>query len=301
MEGEEVVYSPGVPAGLFTVFLCATLPLGTRAAPGWGSDQFLIVERPDRLLALNGYQQSLSPQNQLVFRPYVPIRILKDRDVLGDGFTPCMRVEIEGALYFLIRDSNGHLTGDQHAGTRRTVLGTPLRRDTVHALKGGALVLTSPDGGREQALTIGERMIRVFSSRGKTYVQCPGRSPAYGWVTLSPAAEDKQWSRAHGVGVAASVIPGRIRDSVRAALVRTNTRLSSLYRFFNKQTGENRPIPHWQLDVSRVSLLCTLVNASPESDFPQSTRYLLKDLQNYLLGTGFGVFPSSGGIEIRPN
>jgi hypothetical protein len=300
MEGEEVVGSTGVLVGLFTVFLCATLPFETHAAPGRGSDQFLIVERPDRLLALNGYQQNLSPQNQLVFQPFIPIRILKDRDVLGDGFTPCMRVDIEGALYFLIRDSNGQLTGTQHAGMLRTVGGTLLRRDTVSVLGGGALVFTCPDGRREQPLTIGERMIMVFSSEGKTYVKCPGRSPAYGWVTLSPAAENKQWGRAHIVRAAESMIPGHIRDSVRAVLGRTNTLLSSFYRFFNEQDGVNRPTPHWQLEVSRFSLLCTLVDASPERDFPQSTRYLLKDLQNYLLGTGFGVFPSSDGIQIRP-
>jgi hypothetical protein len=300
MEGKEVVGSTGVLAGLCTVFLCATLSFETHAAPEGGGDQFLIVERPDRLLALNGYQQNLSPQNRLVFQSFIPIRILKDRDVLGDGFTPCMRVDIEGALYFLIRDGNGALTGAQHAGMLTTVRGTLLRRDTVNVLKGGAIVLASPDGRREQPLTIGERMIRVFSSEGKTYVKCPGRSPAYGWVTLAPAAEGKQWGRAHRVSTAESMIPGHVRDSVRTALVRTNTLLSSLYRFFNVKGGENRPTPHWQLDVSRVSLLCTLVGASPERDFPQSTRYLLKDLQNYLLGTGFGVFQSSDGIEIRP-
>ena len=292
--------SPGVLAGLLTAILCVTLLSEAHPAPESGSDQFLVVERPDRLLALNSYQQSLSPQDRLVFRPLVAMRILRDRDVLGDGFTSCMRVEIEGALYFLVRDANGHLSGDQHAGMLRTVSGTLLRRDTVHVLEGGVLLLTFPDGHPQQSLKIGERMIRLFVSEGKTYVKCPGRSPAYGWVTLSPAAEDKQWGLTHGVYTPESMIPGRVRDSVQAALVRINTILSSLYRFFNEQAGENRPTPHWQLDVSQVSLLCTLVDASPERDFPQGTRYLIKDLQNYLLGTDFGVFQSSDGIEIRP-
>jgi hypothetical protein len=300
MEGKEVVGGPGVLAGLFATFLCITLPLEAHPAPESGSARFLVVERPDRLLALNGYQQNLSPQDQLLFQPFAPMRILRDRDLLGDGFTPCMRVEIEGALYFLIRDTNGHLAGDQRAGTLRTVSGTQLRRDTVHVLEGGVLLLASPDGQREQSLKIGERLIRLFVSEGKTYVKCPGRSPAYGWVTFSPAAEEKQWGLAHVVYTAESMIPARVRDSVQAALVRTNAILSSLYRFFNEQAGENRPAPHWHLEVSQVSLLCTLVDASPERDFPEGTRYLIKDLQNFLLGTDFGVFQSTDGIEIRP-
>ncbi len=300
MEGKEVVGGPGVLAGVLAAFLCAAQPSEAHPAPEPGSDRFLVVERPDRLLAFNGYQQHLSPQDQLAFQPFVPMRILRDHDVLGDGFTPCMRVEIEGTLCFLVRDDNGHLVGDQHAGTLRTVSGTPLRRDTVRVLEPDVLHLTSADGQHEQPLKPGERLIRLFVSERKTYVKCPGRSPAYGWVTLSPAGEEKQWGRTSILRTAESMIPGRIRDSIQAALVRTNAILSTLYRFFNEQAGENRLAPHWHLETSGVSLLCTLVDASPERDFPESTRYLMKDLQNYLLGTDFEVFQSSDGIEIRP-
>lgn len=300
MEGKEVVGGPGVLAGVLAAFLCATQPSEARPAPGPGSDRFLIVEHPDRLLAFNGYQQHLSPQDQLVFQPYVPMRILRDHDVLGDGFTPCMRVEIEGALYFLARDDKGHLVGDQNAGTLRTVPGTPLRRDTVQVLERDVLLLASPAAQHEQPLKPGERLIRFFVSERKTYVKCPGRSPAYGWVTLSPAGEEKQWGRTGILHTAESMIPGRVRDSIQAALVRTNTILSNLYRFFNDRAGENRPTPHWHLEASGVSLLCTLADASPERNFPESTRYLMKDIQNYLLGTDFEAVQSSDGIEIRP-
>lgn len=300
MEGKEVVGGTGVLAGLLAAFLCAMQPSEAHPAPEPGSDRFLVVDHPDRLLAFNSYQQHLSPQDQLVFQPFVPMRILRDHDVLGDGFTLCMRVDIEGALYFLVLDDNGHLVGDQHAGTLRTLSGTPLRRDTVHVLEPGVLLLTSPDGQQEQPLKLGERLIRLFVSERKTYVKCPGRSPAYGWVTLSPAGEEKQWGRTGSIHTAESMIPGRVRDSIQAALARTNTILSNLYRFFNERAGENRPAPHWRLETSGVSLLCTLVDASPERNFPESTRYLMKDLQNYLLGTDFEIFQSSDAIEIRP-
>ncbi len=300
MEGKEVVRSPGIPAGLLVGLLCAALPSGAHPAFVSQDDHFLIVERPDQLLVLNGYQQHLTSRDRLVFQPFVPMRILKDRDVLGDGFTPCMRVEIDGALYFLVRDANGRLDGGQRAGAVEIVAGSPFQGDTVHALAREGLLLTSPGGRRTAPIAPGERMIRMFTSSGRTYVKCPGRSPAYGWVTFSLAAEGKQWGRSRGAFPPVSTIPARVRDSVQAELARTNEVLSRLFRFFNEQSGENRPTPHWELAVSGGSILCTLADASPERDFPQGTRTLIQSLQNDLLGTEFRVLQSSDGIEIRP-
>lgn len=298
MEGKEVVGSPGVRAWLLAALLSAALTATGRPAPG--NDRFLIVEHPDRLLALNGYQQSLSPRDLLVFRPFTPMRIVKERDILGDGFTPCMRVEIEGALFFLLRDRSGRLSAEDQAGSISTLAGDPLSRDTVHVLASGILTLSSPVWTRDMTLRRGERLIRLFASEGRTYVRCPGRTPEYGWVSLSPASEKKVWSLEHVQLAVESVIPDRVRDSVRAALGRTNAVLDSLFRYFNRREGENRPTPRWQLEESGVSLLCTLTGASTERDFPRSTRSLMTDIQNFLLGTDFGAFESSEGIEIRP-
>jgi hypothetical protein len=298
MEGKEVVGSPGVRAWLLAALLCAALTATGRPAPG--NDRFLIVEHPDRLVALNGYQQSLSPRDLLIFQPFAPMRIVKERDVLGDGFTPCMRVEIDGALFFLLRDRGGRLSAGDQAGSISTLAGNLLTRDTVHVLESGVLMLSSPVWTRDMTLRRGERLIRLFASEGRTYVRCPGRIPAYGWVSLSPATEKKEWSLEHAEVAVESLIPDRLRDSVRTALERTNRVLLNLYRFFNQQGGENRAIPLWQLEESGVSLLCRLTGASTERDFPRSTRYLMMDIQNYLLGTDFAAFELSDGIEIRP-
>lgn len=300
MEGKEVVRTPGVTAGLLSVFLCCTIPSETRSAAARGGDQFLIVERPDRLVALNGYQQSLTSRDTLALQPFVPMRILKDRDLLGDGFTPCMKVEIAGRLYYLIREKSGRLSGGDRAGRLQRVSGTPLGGDTVRVLKGGVLRLTSPDGGRARILRRDERMIRMFESQGKTYVECSGRSPAFGWVTLSPGAVGKERGRLRPDSGDRSMFPGGVRDSVQAVLARTNEILASLFRFFNRRGGEDRPAPHWQLGASRGGFLCTLEGASPARDFPEGAQWLSKDLENALLGTAFEVVPSPDGIAIRP-
>jgi hypothetical protein len=299
MEGKEIVRRPGALAEWLAALLFTGLSTTADARPGAGSDQFLVVEHPERLLVLNGYQQNLSPQDLLVLQSYAPMRILKERDLLGDGFTPCTRVEIAGAQYFLIRDTDGRLSGEARAGILRTFSGSTLRRDTVHVLESAVLEFLSLSGGEGKLLRAGERLVRIFSSGDRICVQCPGRSPAYGWVTLTPAAEDRQWSLTHAAEATESMVPGGLRDSVQAALTRTNAVLASLYRFFNERIGENRQSPHWQFEVSQLSIVCTLLGASPGRDFPESTRYLMNDLQNYVLGTNFGVFQVAGGIEIR--
>lgn len=261
--------------------------------------EFLIVEHPDRLLILNRYQQALVPQDAAVTQPFAPMRILKLRDMLGDGFTPCARVEVDGGEFFLIREGDGRLVGEARAGLIRSCSGELLPRDTVHVLEGGTLQIAPPEGEGGRFLGAGERIIRFFSSGTRTYVKCPGHSPAYGWVTLLPRMEEKQWGMTRPAASAASLIPPSITDSVQAALTRTNVLLANLFRFFNARRGQDKRAPQWRLDVAQSSLVCTLLNGSPERDFPESTGYLVKDLQNFVLGTDFGVFRSPGAIEIR--
>jgi len=296
MERKEIGGRSNILIGLLSLLLFVAPARGGAGTMG----EFLIVEHPDRLLILNRYQQALVPQDAAAIQPFAPMRILKLRDLLGDGFTPCARVEIDGAEFFLIRERDGSLVGEARAGFIRSHSGELLPRDTVHVLEGSTLQIAPPDGERGRSLGSGERMIRLFSSGTRTYVKSPGHSPAYGWVTLLPGMEEKQWGMTGPAASVASLIPPTIRDSVQAVLARTNSLLANLFGFFNTRRGQDRLTPQWRLDVAQSSLVCTLLNGSPERDFPESTGYLVKDLQNFVLGTDFGVFRSPGTIEIRP-
>lgn len=300
MEGAEVVRTPGILAGVLSVCLCGTLSPEIRASVLLRDDQFLIVERPHRLVVLNGYQQSLTAQDSLALQAFVPMRILKDRDLLGDGFTPCMSVEIYGRPYYLVRGKDGFLAGERQAGRVERVSGGHLEGDTIRVLRGGALRLTAPDGRGGRRPGGGELLVRLFRSQGKTYVRYAGEPPGFGWVTLSAGSEGRLWERTGRAAKVELALWGRARDSVEAVLARTNGILANLFRFFNQRAGENRPAPQWQLRESGGSLLCTLIGGSPESEYPQSTLYMAKDLEIALAGTEFEVIRFSGGMEIRP-
>jgi hypothetical protein len=296
MERKKIVEGGGLSTGLLFALLCIA------PTQGWAGtmEEFLLVEHPDRLLILNRYQQNLVHEDATALEPFSPLRVLKSRDLLGDGFTPCMRVEIDGVDFFLIRERDGRLVGETRAGLVRSHSGELLPRDTLHVLKGGALQIAPPEGQGGHFLGAGDRIIRLFFSDGRTYVKCPGHSPAYGWVTLLPGMANIQWGMTRAVSSVESLIPPSIRDSVQTALTRANAVIASLFSFFNTHSGQDRRAPQWRLDVAQSSLVCTLLNGSPERDFPESTRYLAKDLQNFVLGTEFAVFRSPGTIEIRP-
>jgi hypothetical protein len=272
-----------------------------RASGVAGTDavQFLVVERPDRLVLLNRYQQNLSASELALFRPFAPLKVLNMRDHLGDGFTPCMRVELEGGEYFVVRETDGRLSGELRAGRSRTYMGTALSRDTVQVLARG-LRFVRADGSGGTSLSTGEKLIRVFSANGMTYVLRRSNPPSYGWVALTPAGARREWQAQHGVSMPHETgIPGRVRDSVQAALARTNVLLAHLYSFFSQQTGRPKEAPQWHLEASSSMLRCTLMGGSPERDFPESTRYLVRDIETFVLGTGLGVYRLAERIEIR--
>ncbi len=287
-----------VPLCLVIALLGGVL-CGAPAKAGTDADQLLVVERPANLMLLNRYQQNLNPQELALFQPFTPLKILKTRDLLGDGFTPCMRVEVEGVEYYLVRETDGRLAGESRAGKQRLYQGLALPLDTVRVLAGG-LRFVEADGREERFLRAGEMLIRVFSSAGMTCVRRAGHPPSYGWVTLSAAGARREWSLQRSVHIVDTAIPGQVRDSVQAVLARTNTLLANLYSYFGKQTGRARQTPRWQMETSPAALRCTLLGGSPDRDFPESTRYLVRDLETFLLGTNLGVFRYSGSIEIRP-
>ena len=115
------------------------------AGVGNGQEEFLICERPAQLVVLNRYQQSLTPNEQTLLQPFVPMKILRSQDLLGDGFTPCMRVELNGGVYFLVRENSTRLAGAARAGALRTYQGVAHSRDTVHVLKAGGLQFSAAE------------------------------------------------------------------------------------------------------------------------------------------------------------
>jgi hypothetical protein len=266
----------------------------------FAASTFVVAERPDRLLIYNKYQQQITARERAMLVPFVPMRVVRNNDVLGDGFTPCMTVEIGGELFYVARGREGELTGSEHAGAiRRFTAGVDLG-DTILVLSNSAFQLDSPVGDGRRPIRRGERFVRYFQDGDRTYVGSVDGKPAYGFVQLPASSRGRSWEVDRSVVAEGPVeIPPRVLTAVQENIEEVNGVYRNLYVFFNKQTGDQRPIPRWTVNSSRRTIVCTLTNRPSGADLTVSTRYLLKDLENATLGTTLKVTGTPDRIEIR--
>ncbi len=263
--------------------------------------ELLIVERPTRLTVLNRYQQTLTGAEHAVLQPFVPMAVVLRRDMLGDGFTPCMRVRISGTEFFLVRDASGRLAGEAQAGVVATHDGMFHPGDTVLVLRAGALTFRTPGGQRTAVLGAGERLIRIFSRGAQTYVRGSSGRDTYGWVDLAPAAEGRVWGSARLAVTLPSGVPPSIVDGVRSVLSRVNSKLTNVFSFLAARGNGRLSAPRWEARPEGNVLRCTLVGGSAVRDFPESTRYLMRDVEDRIAGSGFRTVAATDGFEVRPD
>lgn len=289
-------------AGLSWWLVPVLLLIGAfRTGTAQGKGELLIVERPTRLTVLNRYQQNVTAAEKAMFQPYVPMVVVKRQDILGDGFTPCMRVEIGGREFFLVRDGSGRLVGEAQAGMVSTFEGTIHAGDTISVLRSGAITFTAAGAKSTILLGAGERFVRMFSRGSQTYVRRSTGAAPYGWVDLTPSTGGSSWGSARLAAALPSTVPPRIMEQVRSALSRTNSRLTAVFAFLAAQGKGRRAAPRWEIQPEGNLLRCTLLGGSALHDLPESTRYLMRDVQERIAGSGFRTVAGTDGFEVRPD
>jgi len=279
--------------GMVALLLCP-------AVPAFSASDFLVAERPDRLLIYNKYQQQITSRERGMLAPFVPMRIIRPNDLLGDGFTPCMTVEIGGEFFYLIKGPEGQLSGAERAGAVKRFTDVTLLGDTVAVLANGVVQVSFPEGDGRRSVRKGDRLVRYFQEGDRTYVGTLEGSPIYGFVQLPASTRRQMWDIARAAVADGPVeIPPRVVAAVQQTIEEVNRVYQGLYAFFNKQTGAQRPVPRWKVSGSQRTIVCTLTNRPAGADLSQSTRYLFKDLENALLGTPLRVTGTPDHIEIR--
>lgn len=272
-----------------------------RPCASQGKGELLIVERPTRLTVLNRYQQTLATAEKSVLQPFVPMVVVQAHDMLGDGFTPCMRVRINGTEFFLVRDAAGRLAGETQAGTVTSFEGTHHAGDTLLVLRTGVLVFRPPGAQRTILLGGGERIVRIFSRGTQTYVRRATGVDAYGWVDLTPSTEGRVWGPTRLAATLPSTVPPSVVDQVRSALSRTNAKLTGIFQLLAVRGDGRRAVPQWEAQPEGNVVRCTLVGGSTVRDLPESTRYLMREIEDRIAGSGFRTVAATDGFEVRPD
>jgi hypothetical protein len=250
---------------------------------------------------LNRYQQNITGAEKATLQPFVPMMVVKEHDMLGDGFTPCIRVQIAGIEFFLLRDGSGRLAGEAQAGTVSRFDGVLQPGDTISVLRPGVVRFTAADGRSTVLLGAGERLVRIFSRGQQTYVRRSASTCPYGWADLAPSGEGRSWGAAHLASALPSTVPPHVADVVRSAVSHSNAKLTNLFGFLATRGSRRMSTPRWDVRPEGNLLRCTLLGGSAQKDLPESTRYLMKDIEIRIAGSGFRAVASTDGFEVRPD
>ncbi len=269
---------------------------GTQGRAGEKVETYLIVERPSALVIYDRYQQLLGSRESIALGNFAPFRVLKARDLLGDGITPCFTVDLGGTPYFLLRVEPDQLAGENEAGMVTWMRNAAPLGDSVDLLR--SVQIQQPGGRLEHSLPSGERVERVFQSGVRTYIHRAAGTVHYGWVNLEEQQRGRVWSMPVARPVAAAVLTPSLTEGVRSRIEEANRVLAALFANFNSRFHANRPAPQWSIRSSADTLVCSLGGNTVVPG--ESTRALAREIENVLLGSRFRVDSTPGRITVRP-
>ncbi|GEM_PF-1399061 len=261
--------------------------------------EYLIIQNVDQLLVYNKYQQKTSPRERRVFVPFVPIRILDAEGTLNDNYTPCMRVEVQGVPFYLIKNDKSTLMGASKFGFHEVYNNVTLLQDTLQLVENPGAILISPDRTHQAPVTRGKSIARYFHDGGLTYVRVLGGWPNYGWIRFSEQAKATVRHEEKRSVVSDQAISPAVLQRIDRKFFEANSALSKLFQYFNKQRRQKKAIPQWHFVSSDRTLAYKLEPESYALSFSESDQYLTRDLENILLGTPYAVFYTPGRINIR--
>lgn len=258
----------------------------------------ILIEKPRSLTIYDAFQQSTTSSQLSNFLPFVPMKVLKARDILGDGFTRCMRVEIDGKTYFLLIGEEGRLTGWNKAGETKTFKDKECLADTITVLASQKIAFRNYSNGRQSYLSAGDRCVRFFRHDGSIYVKLIGKDQKFGWIKTSSGDEGKLWKI---VRTAASQpeLSAALRERITGRIQQVNRTLMQIYSVLNKETSRGMAVPQWQQYPQSEILGFVFIPGKAVEVYPQSVEILKSALQTYLLGTNYNVIISGNRMEIK--
>jgi hypothetical protein len=260
---------------------------------------YLVVENVNRLSLKDRYQQTVPDAAKAGITPFTAMLIVRQSELLGDGFTPCMRVQTDGRTFFLLKDDGGEILGLRSAGYTAVFQNAVPLHDTIVILRNRSLSLSSPALTETRLLPAGEQLARLFRAKTRTYVMRLTASPSFGWVELPESKREIDWKRVEPSAAQHASSESTLAPRVRTIIDETNTTLTEIYGLLNQQTKQRRPVPQWHVEVTGSVIMCELRAAGSPGTYGESTVQLAKRLAPAVLGTPMRISSTPGRIEIR--
>ena len=103
--------------------------------------EYLVLEHTGQLLIYSKYQQQIHQQEKEAFVPFLPLRVLESSGVLNDNYTPCMKVELDGSIFYLIKNDADSFMGSENIGFNHLYKNVLSLQDTIEVTSPAGAVL----------------------------------------------------------------------------------------------------------------------------------------------------------------
>jgi hypothetical protein len=280
-----------IPVFLFISILCAQ-----------DKADFLIASSPLAYTILNQYEQPLSGDEKKVFLPFMPLQIIREDDVLGDGVTDALKFRLRKSTYFLIKDEEGSLIGSDRQKFSEVLKGCSIINDTVEVIKDRTILVSEryPGRGSRAYLKKGDILVRFFKHRDRFCLMRTGTKAGYVWSALEQESALRTVQRR--AKKQDYTITGEMQEGIKQILESANSAYHQYFNFFNGLTGKQKSVPHWNSEYDGTVLRCFLGGTVSNGKLLEaSTQHIIRDVENILIGKPFSVIYKKGAIMIEPD
>ena len=260
----------------------------------------LILADPLNYSILNRYEQPLSEREQASFLPYSPLQIKEKETVLGDEITPALTFLFNGSSWYLLKDDQRsfmvHKTGKEGYKILKNcrIIGDTIRITQSEKVK---LAAGYPGQRPGRSLEQDEILIRLFKSGNRYCLKQTAGKGRYGWSTLSNRSA---WQRVKARKRQQSkTLDSRILDMLSRRMETADLMYKKYYAAFNNINRSDKTAPSWKFRNIENGIRYTLSGSTSSGrQLEKSTQYLVRDLENILIGKPFSVNHAEGEITI---
>ncbi|MGD9900123.1 MAG: hypothetical protein AB7T22_13450, partial [Calditrichaceae bacterium] len=281
---------------IFFMIIISRLPSGAQTSVG--KADFFVCENPRALIIKNRFQQNLSESELNSLSPFAPWRIIQENSLLSDQFTEAMKVSFKNQIYYILKNETGGIIYTGDVGKADIYRNCLMVQDTIEITRDRLISFSNQYSGDgfNRYLSGGERISRLFKYRSAYFSEVITARPEFGWIRLPGESGWRPFSNPQSVSN--SIIPEPLRERIVAKFAQVNTTYNDYFTYFNKKRNRDKAIPRWVVVISNENISAELNPAEYTAPLSVSTKYLLNDLENILLGTGFGVSFDGGKVEV---
>jgi len=262
---------------------------------------FLILDNPRKFTILNSYQEPLTEPEKAAFVPGIPLQIINSDETLGDQITKALSGVFGGKTWYLQKDDAGNFLGAAAPNESRQLFKIcDIAGDTVRVIRDKAVQWSDkmPSHGAGRFLAKGETMVLVFRFKGQWYARRDGKTAQFGWC---PFSSQSAWRALVHESVADTGISNFLQDRILERFRTANDTYRKYFGHFNAMTGKEKTIPVWQWETAAGTIRCALNAPYRNSSWlDESSRYLVRDIENMLAGRSYDVVMDKTDIIIRP-